>query len=710
MCGVPRSGKTTFWRRLADKGFTPSENSTSTGAAESHYLSAHMNTEMLFDLQLFSEDTDPNHEALTIYKQIVMAHKPQPSDSKPGSDGKDKPDSDGRDELDSNGKDERDSDGSQDKAGSDSKDKSDPSKSATANEEKSASDSGNKSTSDGKDKIFIAIDELFEELDKLLEGAENLPEIPNNIKKICHLQDTGGQKAFLQLLPTLSTGKALYLLFFKYKDFASVHETVQLNENPGREVLTGTVYEQIDVIKQSLICVSTASSKSSKNVAMLVGTHVDQVESKDVLTGVNETIYKEVQRFIESETLVPAEGGGKQEDLVLKVAVEPNNLCSNAPKDYTDAVMDIVDGRLKCLESEKLPASWYMFIIVLRRIQQAGYSVLRYNHCEHIAKELYIQLSSLEALLFQLQEVFGIVLYFHHVEGLEDVVICDPGFIYKSISKLIFKAYDDRMNAPLAQKLKNWGIFDYNELKNHCTFRNEESQLEMDKLLILLKHLGIIAPVQIRTEKDETEHYLIPCMLKDATTNDLYVQIQDNQACSIVPLRIYFDCGFAPMGGFCYLFTKLISNNKEWELPLPERWRTKENNIYWRNKVTCKVKGKYFVTLLSTDEYYEIHIIHHDSEPFKLGIHGSDICKHVWGAIHNILKDSPNKSLRNYYTACICTTHQETTEHVMKFKCKPHEFQISSPVKAKCKQTSTPVTIDDMLPSVMVWFKVCVLK
>ena len=133
--------------------------------------------------------------------------------------------------------------------------------------------------------------------------------------------------------------------------------------------------------------------------------------------------------------------------------------------------------------------------------------------------------------------------------------------------------------------------------------------------MIFLKHLGIIAPVQqcaqIAGPEHEvgTEHsvladqeYVIPCVLRDAKQQDLKVQIQDTQACSIVPLRIFFGCGFSPMGGFCYLFSKLISNNKKWKYCLPDKWAD-ENNIYYRNKVTFKVKDNYFVTLLSSDKF-----------------------------------------------------------------------------------------------------------
>ena len=83
LSGVPRSGKTTFWKRIAIKDFVPSKTSTSTGAAESHFLSAHMSTEMLLDLHLYSEtDTkDLTTEALTIYKHILEAASTQTDSS-----------------------------------------------------------------------------------------------------------------------------------------------------------------------------------------------------------------------------------------------------------------------------------------------------------------------------------------------------------------------------------------------------------------------------------------------------------------------------------------------------------------------------------------------------------------------------------------------------------------------------------------------------
>ena len=490
-------------------------------------------------------------------------------------------------------------------------------------------------------------------------------------------------------------------------------------EGSSNEVPTGVEYEQIDVIMQSLICVSTTSNKQCDNVALLIGTHVDEVQQQDV-SYANGVIYDKVKPFLKS-TLVYAESGDERmlkENLVLKVAIKQNSLCKHEPECYQNVVMNIVDSKLRCPESEELPASWYMFSIILHRLQSAGCSVLRYRHCQHIANRLYINESMLQSLLSRLHKVFGIVIYFPEVKGLEDVVICDPAFVYESISKLIFKSFDDRTNAQLSLKFKKWGMFEYEELERNCKIKRQGHRyFDINKLIILLKHLGIIAPVQTSTTTVEHEHhedseavhpeYVIPCVLKDAKGQELEVQIQDTQACSIVPLRIYFECGFAPMGGFCYLFTKLMSNNRKWKLCLPDKWAD-ENTIYWRNKVTFEVEdsSNYFVTLLSTDKYYEIHIIHSESEqPFQVGRDGHKICKCVWSAIHTVLENSPNKSLQTYKTACICTVnHQKTDQHVMKFNCKPHESVLQ--VKALCVRNGTVVKLRETQPSVVVWFKV----
>ena len=762
LSGVPRSGKTTFWKRLAMKDFHPSEASTSTGVAESHFLSAYMSTEMLLDLHLYSEtDTkDLTTEALTIYKHILEAAPTQTDSSHCES----------RVLSGSSTTFPEEATSIPSESVSEEIDQSQATNNQTPSEEcdsnhyetyttilddnlQSEVNAANQislplaSKSEHRvpvkfayceiidEKLLAAqkqemkqiskdIDEYFNEITILLQRGEKVPTNIPLIKKICHLIDTGGQRAFLELLPTVTVGKALYLLFFSYEHFESrLHETVQ-QQGSSMEVHTGTFYEQMDIVMQSLICVSSPSIISNDNVAILVGTHVDKVEAKHVEC-VNDIVNKKVEPFLKSGLIFADE---KNDKMVLEVSIEETERCSNRPEDYRKVILDIVENKLSCHESEKLPPSWYMFSIVLRRLKIAGHSVLQYSHCQQIANKLYIRETQLQSLLSRLHKIFGIVMYFPEVHRLKDIVICDPSVVYRGISELIFNSFS-KSSTMLSLRLKKWGIFMYQELKEHCKSRSmtKGCQLLIDQLIIILQHLGIIAPIQLSESNDSVVElkceghsthdidleFIIPIVLNDALPEELHLQLQDGEACSIIPLRMYFKCGFSPMGGFCYLFTRLISDCK-WKLPIEKEQMMTENKVYWRNKATFIVQAaqkKYFVTLVSTKIYYEIHIVHtHSKEPFQVGTDGRYICRKVWNDIETVISNSLNAPLKEYRVACQCTLHERgmTLEHVMEFSSKPHD-PVDSEVKACClldKNRPHSFTVDTSEQSVIVWFTV----
>ena len=763
LSGVPRSGKTTFWKRLAMKDFQPSETSTSTGVAESHFLSAHMSTEMLLDLHLYSEtDTsDLTTEALTIYKHILLFNKEAASTQTDSSQSESALPSESSSNVvkyestsvPSKSASIENIQLSNDQMPPDEHNSGEYKKHATlpaAIRQSEAAYPNSISESEyfpqarkqvvkyafrelidedllaaqkqEIEQICQEIDQYFDELNSLLQKGEILPIIPT-IKKICHLIDTGGQRAFLELLPTLTVGKALYLLFFSYEHFEKqLRETVQ-QQGASIEVHTGTFYEQMDIVMQSLICVSTTSSRSRDNVALLVGTHVDKVEFQHVKY-VNNIVSKKVEPFLKSG-LVFAE----EDNMVLEVSIKETKRCSNRPEDYRKVIMDTVENKLSCPESEKLPPSWYMFSIILRRMKIAGHSVLQYSHCQQIANKLYIKETQLQSLLSRLHKILGIVMYFPEVYELKDIVICDPSVVYRGISELIFNSFSTKSCPVLSLRLKKWGIFMYRELKEHCSkvkTANKGCQIQIEVLIIILQHLGIIAPVQFNEPSESSvepknedclvynidSEFIIPSVLDDALPEELKLQLRDGEACSIVPLRIYFKCGFSPMGGFCYLFTRLISD-QNWKLPVEKDQMMSENRTYWRNKATFIVqadKKKYLVTLTSTKVYFEIHIVHtHSKEPFQVGRDGHSICRKVWNDVNSVLSNSLNAPLKEYTLACPCRFHSraEYPEHVMEFDCIPHGNQPE--VTARCllhRERPHPLTIDPAKQSSIVWFKV----
>ena len=750
LSGVPRSGKTTFWKRLAIKDFVPSETSTSTGAAESHFLSAHMSTEMLLDLHLYSEtDTeDLTTEALTIYKRILEAAPTQTDSSQSESveESMIVPSKSVSKENDQSQATNTQTPSEEYHSSQREPQSTDPG----TNQQSEASTASQKSTSENEQRVPVKfvyreiideeilaaqkqeieqiskeIDDYFNELTSLLRKGEKVPTNIPLIKKICHLIDTGGQRAFLELLPTVTVGKALYLLFFSYEHFDSrIHETVQ-QKGASKEVQTGTFYEQMDIVMQSLICVSSTSSVSKDNVALLVGTHVDKVKSQHV-EDVNKIVSKKVEPFLKSGLVFADE---ERDKMVLEVSIKRTKRCSNQPEDYRKVILDIAENKLSCPESEKLPVSWYMFSIVLRRMKIAGHSVLRYSHCQQIASKLYIKETQLQSLLSRLHKILGIVMYFPEISELADLVICDPSIVYRGISELIFNSFT-KSSTVRSLQLRNWGIFTYRELREHCRSKSMSKgyQLLIDQLIIILQHLGIITPVQLSdpddssAESKDEKHssqsidaeFIILAVLNNAQSDELQLQLRDGEACSIIPLRMYFKCGFSPMGGFCYLFARLISNRK-WKLPLKKEQMVTENKVYWRNKATFIVEAdqkKYFVTLVSNKIYYEIHIMHiHSKESFQLGTDGRNVCKKVWNDIETVISNSLNAPLKEYTVACQCILHGKETEHAMEFDSKPHEYDTK--ITANClvdKNRPQPFTVDTSEQSVIVWFKVSISR
>ena len=115
--------------------------------------------------------------------------------------------------------------------------------------------------------------------------------------------------------------------------------------------------------------------------------------------------------------------------------------------------------------------------------------------------------------------------------------------------------------------------------------------------------------------------------------------------------------------------------------------------------------------MLSTHEYYEIHIIY--SQPkrtFQLNHEGHQICKKVWDAVINVLSKSLSEPLQHYRTACECIIHRNDDDydgHVMSFSHNPED---STPhLTASCledKAKPIPVEVDETKQSVIVWFKV----
>ena len=118
----------------------------------------------------------------------------------------------------------------------------------------------------------------------------------------------------------------------------------------------------------------------------------------------------------------------------------------------------------------------------------------------------------------------------------------------------------------------------------------------------------------------------MPCALKPAPVE----KEQRNQLICPAPLTIYFECGYIPVGVFCFLVVYLLSQTSKSEL----EWKLCDKVVHHHNKITFII-GEYhdLITLISRATYLEVCI---DQMTPKLSL--DDLCKQIISTLHRGLK------------------------------------------------------------------------
>ena len=146
------------------------------------------------------------------------------------------------------------------------------------------------------EKVYKAFTEVMQ-----APGQEQLKILLNGTI-LMNMVDTGGQPAFLEMLPALTMGPALYLIFFRLDQELKITYQIQyVSKSNGDTSLGNSSYTVEEVIFQALSSIACFSCTAAKKpnmpnpsrAAMLIGTHKDllgsdpetveaQIKGKDV--------------------------------------------------------------------------------------------------------------------------------------------------------------------------------------------------------------------------------------------------------------------------------------------------------------------------------------------------------------------------------------------------------------------------------------------
>ena len=245
-----------------------------------------------------------------------------------------------------------------------------------------------------------------------------------------------------------------------------------------------------------------------------------------------------------------------------------------------------------------IPASWLMFSIFLRKIER---KILSIQECQHIAKELCIPERDVKQVLLHLHHDIGIIMYYasDEVEGLdEDVIICQPQVMFKSIGDLILNVFlpERCPNDHIRNNFWNKGQFRLEDIENSSAVKGttmDADQLSPKQLLSILQYLNVLVTLQSNV-------FFMPAIMKAAPKDVL----NKHKHCSeIAPLLIRFKCVFVPIGCFTAMIARLVCDQKK------NKWRLNSKDDLYKDMITFTLPGNYKAVLISRPKYYEVHLL-----------------------------------------------------------------------------------------------------
>ncbi len=477
---------------------------------------------------------------------------------------------------------------------------------------------------------YSEIAALFKEVSQQPEFAE---EVKYTFKAFLRMEDTGGQPELMDMLPALTIGPGLYLLFFSYEFKLDEEYQVFYQRASGETTIPEksvfTLQEMLLCMLASISCSSDSnrlkplgdkdSSKigdilvSSKSVVYIVGTHKDKVSEeyiasfdKQLQNVIRETDFftNDIVQFCSEDKLVVSldnMGGGMEEIRQLHQLLE-----------------SAMENHFKKL---KIPAVWLLFSLCLRMRDVRTASLAT---CLALSNAFNMTPYETEVALWFLHHHAGVMMYFPNVSGLEDLVIIDIQVVYDSITGIILNAMSfDKVRKAKSERFRKTGRFTMNDLKS-TTANISGDLIPPEQLVALLAYLHIIAEIVSVESSDtnpvleEEKEYIMPCVLENTSAKELdQFHTESCSSCFADPLLMYFSSGFTPMGLFSVVMACFISK-KSFTFIKEGIKKNMVHFLYGSNliRVTFISRSTYFEVIASCNPTLQ-ESVHHECSSLK---------------------------------------------------------------------------------------------
>lgn len=647
--GTPRSGKSTFWKRLTGKDVDLTdgeEQNPSTGAAEHH-------SQIIFEddlkdasVEMCVMPTEGNvwseldhAKEVSMIKQIFAdivedSSSDQDSSLPIASIAVSSPDTQ--------------------VAESSSETVSNPNES-----DDSSDDSSNDSTV-----AETTLEHIFSILDKAQKTEDwDDSTIKYQLEKMILLSstDTGGHAEFQDMHASLISGPSFNLLFHrlydkldeKFKVYFTKEDKLStkavMSDSTVKEIMfqalssiacfgnffadSSTSFESADISDVEKVL------KSFQSKVMFVGTFLDKLTDKD-------------EEFAEKDH--------ELQDMVKNTSFEKEMICEAKDGQLMLAIgkgcgMDMDEIRRILRREVKnfckplpIPASWLVLSLCLRLHTSPTMSLA---DCKILAEKLEIDpAKELQFALWFLHHGVGVLHFYPEVPEVKDIVFCRAQVVYNCVTKIISAYGFEKVNKASAD-FRNTGNFSLKKIKED----EEYSTVPLRKFVKILEYLNIIAAKPPTAD----EVFFMPCVLETIRGDDLKLA-QDRNPQDPPNLMLRYECGYTPVGVFPALITNLVSRQEEL------KWNMIEGKKAYKNKVHFRLrKSGDNVYLISHLQYFEIAFL----RPSRLQFSNhpiESVCNHVRKVVSSALSDVILKMHYNfnmkYQFGFECSVHCDASD------------------------------------------------
>ena len=501
---------------------------------------------------------------------------------------------------------------------------------------------------------------------------------------LLNINDIGGQPGFLEMLPALSTGPAMYLVFLDLSKELDKPYKIPFDRDgtiitpfDAIHTVEATISQILSAIA-SVHCISRESTSYPKAAAFserferfqqvspvvaLIGTHKDRLDNPEKrILEINDALKNITQKFKDILVFPP--------DLPTSF-FSVDNYTGTEQSDI-GPIREFMNSIFRShFKDASLPVrpKWLIFGTLLRN----EYKIVKMDECLELGDVLGMDKKEVEFCIWYLSCI-GTLMYYTNIADDEDDwfkshVICSPQVIFDSISQLILaslcalhsKGYViEKEREELIKK----GQFSIKSIEKYCikdkiceevTQKIQSEDLIPAKQLVkLLNHVNLLSPIT-HTEKDGSERitYLMPAILECASPDELTTPpaTDDNNP---EPLFIAFSCGYVPTGTFCGLITRLVSLGPTKLFGLT--WKLVEEGVK-RNCISFYIATSNILTLIAHERCYEIRVTRKTPQ---ITLH--ELCSYVLSVILYMLKSLYNQLFPQIAFQCSCSEHESNRD------------------------------------------------